>query len=352
LLPQAETGTLLMAARQISVFSACPQSRNETSQNYVERVNTVAQWSEQHGYRGILVYCDNGIVNPWLVAQQILQHTTNLCPMVAVQPMYMHPFAAANMIASLGHMYNRRVYLNMIAGGFKNDLLALNDNTPHDDRYVRLTEYTRIMQLLLSSERSVSFEGEYYSICNLRMTPELSPELYPGFMMSGSSPAGATAANEVGAIAIKYPQRVDDERQISGQNTTPSGVRLGIIARETSEEAWQVAQQRFPIDRRGKVLHRLAMAVSDSHWHRQLSEMAREFALQDDPYWLGPFEHYQTFCPYLVGSYERIAQELRRYMDIGHDTFILDIPPAEQELMHTNIVFRKATANSIPMAGT
>lgn len=331
-----------MAVRQISVFSACPQSRNETSQDYVERVTTVAQWSEHYGCRGILVYCDNGIVNPWLVAQQILQETTTLCPIVAVQPMYMHPFAAANMVASLGHMYNRRVYLNMIAGGFRNDLQALNDNTPHDDRYVRLTEYTRIMQLLLSSEHSVSFEGKYYSIRNLKMTPALSPELFPGIMMSGSSPAGATAAaEEVGAIAVKYPQRVNDERKITRQQTTPSGLRLGIIARKRSEEAWQVAQQRFPIDRRGKVLHRLAMAVSDSHWHRQLSEMAKEFALQDDPYWLGPFEHYQTFCPYLVGSYERVAQELRRYIDIGHDTFILDIPPSEQELMHTNAAFQE-----------
>ena len=28
------------------------------------------------------------------------------------------------------------------------------------------------------------------------------------------------------------------------------------------------------------------------------------------PYWLGPFHNYKTFCPYLVGSYERVADEL------------------------------------------
>jgi alkanesulfonate monooxygenase len=289
------------------------------------------------------VYADNGIVDPWLVAQQILATTDAICPLVAVQPVYMHPYAAAKMVASLGHMYDRQVYLNMIAGGFKNDLIALNDETPHDERYLRLTEYTQVIRQLLSSERGVTFEGRYYRINNLKMTPALAPELFPGIMMSGSSPAGIAASAEVGAIAVKYPQRVRDESQLAEGLADPSGVRVGIIARETTEEAWQVAHERFPTDRKGQILHRIAMNVSDSHWHQQLSTMAKESAAEDDPYWLGPFENYRTFCPYLVGSYERVAQELSRYMDIGHDTFILDIPASEDELLHINVVFQEAT---------
>ncbi|MCH2203126.1 MAG: LLM class flavin-dependent oxidoreductase [Fuerstiella sp.] len=332
-----------MVARQNSVFSTCPQSKNEIPQDYLNRVRTVAQWSERFGCRGILVYADNGIVDPWLVTQEILQHTTELCPLVSVQPVYMHPYTVAKMVASLGHLYNRQIYLNMIAGGFRNDLIALNDNTLHDDRYLRLTEYTEIIRQLLSSDRSVTFEGRYYNVHNLKMTPPLSAELFPGIMMSGSSPAGAVAAAEVGAIAVKYPERVGDEPMIEPELAGPSGVRIGIITRNTTAEAWQVAHERFPADRRGQMLHRLAMQVSDSCWHQQLSKMANESAAKDNPNWLGPFENYRTFCPYLVGSYERVAQELRRYIDIGHDTFILDIPSSENELMHINIAFRQAT---------
>ncbi len=341
-----------MAARKISVFSTCPQSKNENPQDYLNRVKTIAQWSERYGCRGILVYADNGIVDPWLVSQQILQHTTELCPLVAVQPMYMHPYAAAKMVASLGHMYNRRIFLNMIAGGFRNDLIALNDETPHDDRYLRLAEYTQIISQLLSSDRGVTFEGSYYQIRNLKMTPALAPELFPGIMMSGSSPAGAAAAEEVGAIAVKYPQRAGDELETDQEISGSSGIRVGVIARETTEAAWQVAHARFPADRRGQVMHRVAMNVSDSHWHQQLSEMARESAVADDPYWLGPFENYRTFCPYLVGSYERVARELSRYMGIGHDTFILDIPASEEELMHINIVFQEATNSQMSAPAT
>ena len=85
--------------------------------------------------------------------------------------------------------------------------------------------------------------------------------------------------------------------------------------------------------------HQLAMKVSDSEWHRQLSNMAKETG----PYWLHPFENYKTFCPYLVGNYENVAAELSRYVNVGYRTFILDIPPSEEELAHMGEVFQLAT---------
>src|SRR5262249_13779069 len=127
---------------QIEVFATCPQSSGEAWETYRQRVIQVAQWSEQYGCKGILVYADNSLVDPWLVSQIIVENTRGLCPLVAVQPIYMHPYTVAKMVATLGFLYGRRIYLNMVAGGFKNDLTALNDSTPHDKRYARLTEYT------------------------------------------------------------------------------------------------------------------------------------------------------------------------------------------------------------------
>jgi alkanesulfonate monooxygenase len=330
----------------IEIFATTPQSKDWSSAEYLQQVANVARWSEQYGCKGILVYADNGICDPWVVSNVILQNTTALCPLVAVQPAYMHPYTVAKMISSYAFMYGRRFYVNMIAGGFKNDLLALNDQTPHDDRYVRLTEYTQIIQDLLESPAPVNFDGQYYKVENLKMTPQLPEDLQPGVLISGSSPAGLAAASAIGATPIKYPQRTSDEAKLnaerSANNLSPAGVRVGIIARETSEEAWQVAHERFPADRKGQIAHKLAMKTSDSQWHRQLSEMAAEDADKDDPYWLGPFENYRTFCPYLVGSYERVAQELQAYIEVGYGTFILDIPPSEEELQHTSIAFQEA----------
>src|SRR5215467_14005275 len=109
-----------MASNTVRVFSTCPQSSDHASTEYAARVADVARWSETNGCEGILVYTDNRIVDPWLVAQIIIQHTSRLCPLVAVQPIYMHPYSVAKMVASLAFLHRRRVYLNMVAGGFSN----------------------------------------------------------------------------------------------------------------------------------------------------------------------------------------------------------------------------------------
>lgn len=327
----------------LEIFSTCPQSSQVSKEEYLNNVADVARWSEQYDYKGILVYTDNSLVDPWLVSQVIIENTKKLCPLVAVQPIYMHPYSVAKMVASYGYIFNRRIYLNMLAGGFKNDLLALNDPTPHDRRYDRMVEYVKVIQLLLGNTTGVSFTGEFYTVDKLKMTPPLPPELYPGVLVSGSSEAGLAAANALGATAVKYPKPPGDYENDPPDENVDSGVRVGIITREDEDEAWRIAHERFPEDRRGELAHQLAMKVSDSSWHKQLSELGK--APDNNPYWLVPFQLYKTFCPYLVGNYQKVAEELSRYVSLGFRTFILDIPPSEEEMYHISIAFKKSIEN-------
>lgn len=332
--------------RSLEVFATCPQSSQGDPQTYLQRVADVARWSERNGCKGILVYTDNSLVDPWLVSQVIVAHTDTLCPLVAVQPVYMHPYAVAKMVATFGFMYGRRLYLNMVAGGFKNDLTALNDTTGHDRRYDRLTEYTHIIQALLKDGTPVTFEGEFYTVKTLRMTPPLPQALIPGVFVSGSSDAGMAAAKTLGATAIQYPRPVR-EYETAPMDAANAGIRIGIIARADEEDAWKVAHERFPVDRKGQIAHQLAMKTSDSIWHHQLSELGEEAERGRNPYWLTPFQNYKTFCPYLVGSYRRVAAEIARYIDIGYTAFILDIPPTEEELHHIGVVFEQASLEAV-----
>ena len=330
----------------VRIFSTCPQSKDFPPDEYKQAVVDVARWSESAGCAGILVYADNGIVDPWLVAQLIVQSTTQLSPLVAVQPVYMHPYTAAKLVASLGHMYGRRIFINMIAGGFKNDLTALNDPTPHDERYERLIEYTMLMNGLLTGDEPMSFSGKYYRVTNLRMTPALHPDLAPEFLISGSSEAGLAAARSTGATPVRYPEPPGEHQSNTSDLQSHSGVRVGIITRETSEEAWSIAHERFPEDRRGQIAHHLAMKVSDSKWHEQLSKLGAQPTSERNPYWLTPFQNYKTFCPYLVGSHQEVARELSRYIANGVDTFILDIPSSRTELEHIGVVFDLAASGA------
>jgi alkanesulfonate monooxygenase len=86
-------------------------------------------------------------------------------------------------------------------------------------------------------------------------------------------------------------------------------------------------------------------------WHKQLSDRGEGPASQDSPYWLSPMKSYQTFCPYLVGSYSRVAEELRRYIALGFRTWITDIPPSREELAHVMEVFRIAGSLPLEAAG-
>jgi alkanesulfonate monooxygenase len=329
----------------LELFSTCPQSKDLPADVYRRRVAEVAAWSDRAGYRGILVYTDNQLVDPWLVAQIVIESTEQLCPLVAVQPVYMHPYTAAKMVSSFAHIYGRRIFLNMVAGGFRNDLLALGDKTEHADRYARVVEYTLLVKRLLQGER-VSFAGRYYNVENLSLTPGLAPELFPGIFVSGSSDSGVAAARAIGATAVKYPKPPNEEISISADGAG-IGMRVGIIARDNDSQAWTVARARFPEDRKGQITHTLAMKVSDSQWHRQLSELGAEPPSPENPYWLGPFENYKTFCPYLVGSYTTVAIELARYIELGFETFILDIPPNEEELQHAALAFEQASRRTL-----
>jgi alkanesulfonate monooxygenase len=318
----------------VVLYSTCPPYRGGDGEAYRRQVRDVARWSEEAGCEGTLVYTDNGLLDTWLVSQLIVESTSSLSPLVAVQPVYMHPYSVAKMITTLSLLHGRRIDLNIVAGGFKNDLIALDDRTPHDRRYARLIEYTSIISRLLEGDSPVTFKGEFYAVTNLSLVPALDPALMPRILLSGSSPEGLAAAKTLGALPVCYPEpasqvvaRQDEER--------PFGIRVGIIAREDEGDAWHIARERFPENRRGQVTHQLAMKVSDSAWHRQLSSIAPQLEAESI-YWMVPFQNYKTFCPYLVGTYDQVGDELRRYFASGCRTVILDVPPNETEMLHVS----------------
>ena len=315
------------------LYSTAPPFRGEDPGDYARHVAAVARWSEQAGCSGILVYTDNSLLDPWLCAQLVLQSTQQIAPLVAMQPVYLHPYSAAKMIATLSCLYGRRIDLNMLAGGFKNDLVALGDDTPHDRRYDRMVEFTTIVQRLVSGEGPVSFRGDFYRVQNLTLTPRIPSRLRPRVLVSGSSEAGLAAAQAIGALPVQYPTPAAQLGASLPHAQGSFGIRVGIVARSVEEDAWSIARKRFPEERAGQLTHQLAMKVTDSSWHRSLSDIAKQ-RTGADAYWMVPFENYKTFCPYLVGSYDCVGSELARYFTKGCSTMILDVPVGPEELEH------------------
>jgi alkanesulfonate monooxygenase len=331
--------------RDVRIFVTIPPPASDGS-GYRDRVRRASQLSEAAGFYGALIYSDNRTVDPWVVAQELISATERLSPLVALQPMYMHPYTVAKKIASLGLLYDRRICLNLVAGGNRGDLAALDDVTEHDARYRRLTEYTRLVELLLESTRPVTFEGDHYRVRALTVFPTLPGRLRPELFISGSSDAGRRAGEQLGAVAVRYPAPPGVNGAGQDPGSHGGGVRLGIIVRDSDEQAWRVATERFPASRAGQMLQRMARRVSDSEWLTELST-AEEFpGGPDSPYWMGPFQNYASFCPYLVGNREKVADEVARYIDAGCRTFIMDTARDESDYAETSALFEQALSRS------
>ena len=320
------------------LFTTIPPS-TAYGQDYAQYVRRVVDWGSAAGVEGALIYTDNSLVDPWAVAQLVLERTRMFTPLIATQPIYMPPFTAAKRIASYAQLYGGKVALNMVAGGFKKDLNAFGDDTPHDERYARLEEYSEIIMALLHGE-TVTIEGSYHHMEGVRLLPDVDASLLPEIFLSGSSDAGRETAMRLGATAVSYPPTPEE---IKKRVAPGSFARVGIIARDTAEDAWTLAHARFPQDRRGRLAHRMATASSDSVWVKQLADLGEK--LESAPqglYWLHPLQTYKTFCPYLVGSHAEVAQVIADYAGIGFDGFILDVPATQEDLPNTVEVFRQA----------
>ncbi|MBP1780680.1 MULTISPECIES: LLM class flavin-dependent oxidoreductase [Micromonospora] len=329
----------------IEVFTTCPPSEAPGGKAFLDRVGEVSRWTEEAGCAGMLVYTDNSLIDPWLVAQAVLESTERILPLVATQPVYMSPYTAARMVMSTAFLRERRLAINLVTGGSPTHLKALGDETGHDTRYARLTEYAKVMRALLAASRPVSHTGEHYRLKGATLPHRVPEELLPTYYLSGSSPASRQAAAALGVTRLAYPLTPTEYAQPDATGGE-WGIRIGVIARSTSSAAWDVALSRFPEDPAGERLHRMTARMSDSQWYAELSSTAAGGGR--DPYWLYPFRTYRTFCPYLVGSYDEVGALLRAYLDLGVRTLVLDVPAERADLDHTWTALAAADSSLTP----
>jgi alkanesulfonate monooxygenase len=92
----------------LKIFSSCPVSAQAQPERCIRELQEFARASEDAGHEGALVFTDNSQLDPWLVSQIIIESTDRLCPPVAIQPAYIHPYSVARMITSFAHLYGRR----------------------------------------------------------------------------------------------------------------------------------------------------------------------------------------------------------------------------------------------------
>ncbi len=322
--------------RDLRLFAISP--RTPELHDYWRDVMQTTQWCEQYEYDGMLIFTGNDVyVDPWSVAQVLLERTHRLSPLIAVNPLYMHPFTAARMVASFTYLYQRKIFLNMVTGTALSHLHALGDTINHDERYDRLLEYIQIIKQLCEESRPLSFDGRFYTIRNLQLPTPIPRDLLPVFVLAGQSEAARRVCFETGAISMAMLSAKLEEKIVPG-----SGVHFGIITRESAEEAWEAARSLFPPDVEGREILEASMLNTDSSWKMRMKFEADEHQALDTGYWLEPFRAFKADCPYFVGSHDRVATLIENFVRKGVEMLILDIPANEDEYRNLEQMFHLA----------
>jgi alkanesulfonate monooxygenase len=333
-----------LAASGVTIYSTCRSSIRYGLQSHMRKLLETARWAEEAGCRGALLYTDCTSMDVWTAAQAAIVSTTTFVPLVAVQPMDMTPFALARAVSSLAHLYGRRVDINFVSGGFSRDLAVQGDVLAHDARYDRLTEYVTIVKMLLDGGQA-NYSGQYYNVRRARLTAPVPAALLPTAYVSGSSAASLRAGETLGLGQLSFPLLPEDFASPDvRKNRFGSGISIGIIARDDSAEAWRIARKRFPADPDGAERMKLLLSAAVSSWQPQLAAIPIADDAEGEAYWLVPFRYHHTFCPYLVGSYDEVAQAVTTYLNGGIRTFVLDIPQEPDDLFHAGIAMERGVA--------
>lgn len=293
----------------------------------IEEVTAFIKQSEQCGFSGCLLpESNNGPLHSWVFAQLLYSATEQMIPFIAINPVYLHPFYAAKQIANFIVFYKRRLFLNYITGTAKTDAHSLNDHLDSAGKYRRLTEFITIVNgLLYHADQPFSFSGEFYEIRDLRLPFPVHRELLPWNFIAGSSPNALNAIENTGSARLCMGMPLEELDDLNKERNYNIGIHIGIIARETKEQALEALAAFSSGSREKQLLQHIATQNAGAAWKKELLEKARTMN-ERDTYSLVAFRNFDSDVPYLVGSYEEVAAYVQDYMSRQVNLVVIEIP--------------------------
>ena len=309
----------------------------------IHYLKQVAEAADRLGYRGVLIPTGKNCEDSWVIASALATHTQRLHFIVAVRPGLLPPSLAARMTATLDRVSGGRLIVNVVTGGDPVENKGDGIHLSHRDRYRITDEFIDIYTAILRGE-TVDHLSDLYHIEGARL---LLPPLqipHPPLFFGGSSEAGiAVAAEKVDtyltwgeppeAVAEKIG-RVRAAAAKAGRRVN-FGIRLHVIVRETSAEAWAAADDLIRhVDDRTVAEAQASLATLDSIGQARMVALhgGRRDRLEVSPnLWAGVGLVRGGAGTALVGSPEEVRDRIEEYRALGIDQFILSGYPHLEE---------------------
>jgi len=301
----------------------------------------VARAADDLGFVGLLTPCGTMCEDAWLATARLIGETERVKFLVAFRPGLLSPTLAAQMASTYQRMSDGRLLLNIVTGAEVAEMGRFGDWLDKDTRYRRAGEFLEIMKAAWGAE-PIDRETEHYKVvaATTRAVPDPLPPIYFG----GASPAAeAVAAKHVDVyLAWGEPpdmvrERLDRMRSLAAAEgrTLRFGIRFHVISRDTSEEAWAIA------DRVLASMDPRSIAAAQEEFARTASVGQQRMAalhggstdrLEIHPnVWAGIGLVRGGAGTALVGSHTEVADRIAEYHELGFDEFILSGYPHLEE---------------------
>lgn len=312
----------------------------------------IAQAADDLGYFGVLLPTGRTCEDSWLVASALAPLTERLRYLVAVRPGLLSPTLAARMTATLDRLSNGRLLINVVTGGDPAESRADGVFLDHDARYAVTRDFLSIYRRLLAGQE-VSEQGRHLHVEGARLVFPPHQAAGPAIYFGGSSSAGIEVAGEYVDKYLTWgepPAQVAEKLSIAAVSAARHGrrlsfgIRLHVIVRETSEEAWRAA------DRLIEHLDDATIAAAQQNFARMESVGQQRMAalhggrrdrLEISPnLWAGVGLVRGGAGTALVGDPPTVAARIAEYQALGIDTFILSgYPHLEEAYRFAELVF-------------
>jgi len=303
----------------------------------------IAQAVDQLGFYAVLLPTGNSCEDSWVIASALMPATERLRFLVAIRPGIMSPIVASRMASTFDRLSGGRLLINVVTGGDPKEAAADGVFLPHDERYAVTAEFLEVWRRVMTGGTH-SFEGKYVHVENAKVYYPALQQPYPPLYFGGSSSAGIDlAAKQVdvyltwGEPPVLVAEKIARVREAAANQgrTLRFGIRLHVIVRETSEEAWNAANDLIRyIDRDVVAKAQQGLARYDSEGQRRMAELVSNSpeTLEVSPnLWAGIGLVRSGAGTALVGDPETVAQRMLEYANLGIDSFILSGYPHLEE---------------------
>ena len=299
----------------------------------ISYLGQIARAAEDVGFEAALTptgaWCDDA----WLSTAMLSQVSARLKFLVAFRPGLTSPFLAAQMAGTFQNLTGGRLLLNVVTGGESHEQRMYGDFEDKDARYARCDEFLTVVRALWRGE-TVDFAGDHLRVDRARLGQ--LPDPVPAIYFGGSSPAAGRVAARHADVYLTWGERPDAVREkVEWIRTLAAdegrevrfGLRIHVITRDTSEEAWAEADRLLAgIDREAIERVQAGLRRSESEGQRRMLELhgGRTDDLVIHPnVWAGVGLVRGGAGTAFVGSHAEVADRIEEYADLGIDEFVL-----------------------------